>query len=264
VAYVKFATGIISQARAALIFAAATGGIALRAPRAPHAEPYLASILSPAIPATGRIEGTVEISSQLSARRVPFRPYTDPGSGAVPPQPAKDPIAAELHNVVIYLEGTDLPPRAGQGDARGRMAQHEERFVPHVLPIVQGTTVDFPNEDNVFHNVFSLSSAAGKNGFDLGRYPKGDSRAVTFNTVGTVQVFCHIHSDMSAVVLVLPNAYFATPGDDHRFVIDGVPEGDYNIVAWHERIKPAPRHIHVTAGQATAIDFNIPLPQGGK
>jgi hypothetical protein len=68
---------------------------------------------------------------------------------------------------------------------------------------------------------------------------------------------------MSAIVLVLANPFFASPGDDHRFTIGDVPEGDYTIVAWHERIKPITRRIHVTAGGTTALDFNIPLPQGG-
>jgi hypothetical protein len=145
------------------------------------------------------------------------------------------------------------------------MAQHDERFVPHVLSIVQGGTVDFPNQDDVYHNVFSLSSAAapGGKGFDLGRYPRGSSKRWTFASAGTVQVFCHIHSEMSAIILVLANPYFASPDDDHRFVIDDVPEGDYTIVGWHERIKPISRRIHVSAGQTTSVDFNIPLPQGG-
>jgi hypothetical protein len=132
-----------------------------------------------------------------------------------------------------------------------------------VLPVVLGTTVDFPNGDDVYHNVFSLSRAAGKNGFDLGRYPRGESKSWTFTRPGIVQVFCHIHSDMSAVVLVLPNAHFASPDDAHHFMIDDVPEGDYTLVAWHERIRPITRHIHVTAGQTTTANFDIPLPQGG-
>ena len=140
------------------------------------------------------------------------------------------------------------------------MAQRDERFVPHVRAVMQGATVDFPNEDDLFHNVFSLSAAAR---FDLGRYPKGASRSVTFAKPGLVQVFCHIHADMSAYVWVLSNPYFASPGEDHRFAIDDVPEGDYTIVAWHERIKPITRRVHVSAGQTTSIDFNIPLPQGG-
>ncbi len=217
---------------------------------------------------TGRIEGTVEISSALSARRPAFRIYSDPGMGTVPSATPRDPAIAELHNVVLYLEGDpeqlNSPPARLDKGRHGSMAQRDERFVPHVLPVVQGATVDFPNEDDVYHNVFSLSSAAGPKGFDLGRYPKGTSRSVTFTRAGTVQVACHIHSDMSAIILVLANPYFASPDDNHHFVIDDVPEGDYTIVGWHERIKPINRRIHVTAGQTTPVDFNIPLPQGDK
>jgi plastocyanin len=216
---------------------------------------------APARPATGRIQGTVEISTALSTRRPQFRIYAEPGSGSTPPAPPKDAIAAELRNVVIYLDGTVAGTPTPPG--RAAMSQRDERFAPHVLPIVQGTTVDFPNDDDVYHNVFSLSSAAGKGGFDLGRYPKGASKSWTFDRPGTVQVFCHIHSDMSAVVLVLPNAFHASPDDSHRFSIDDVPEGDYTIVGWHERIRPITRKIHVAAGQTTTVDFNIPLPQGG-
>ena len=219
-------------------------------------------------PATGRIEGTVEISSALSTRRPVFRIYSDPGIGAVPSRGPRDPVVAELHNVVLYLEGDpeQLSAPAAKVESRrhGSMAQRDERFVPHVLPVVQGATVDFPNEDDVYHNVYSLSAAAGPKGFDLGRYPKGTSRSFTFAKAGTVQVSCHIHTDMSAVILVLANPYFASPGDDHHFVIDDVPEGDYTIVGWHERIVPITRRIHVTAGQTTPVDFNIPLPKGEK
>lgn len=210
--------------------------------------------------ATGRIEGTVEISSSLSSRRPQFRIYAEPGTGVTPPPAPRDQTAAEMKNVVIYLEG-DMG-RAGESAPHARMSQRDERFVPHILPVLQGTTVDFPNDDDIYHNVFSLSAAAGPHGFDLGRYPKGQSRSVTFDRAGTVQVFCHIHSDMSAVVLVLSNPFFTTPDDAHHFAIADVPEGDYVIIGWHERIKPVTRRVHVTAGQTTTVDFNIPLPQG--
>lgn len=179
----------------------------------------------------------------------------------------REAAAAEMRNVVLYLEGDSARLAASNGrvehSRRAAIAQRDEHFVPHVLPVVQGSTVEFPNEDDVYHNVFSLSAAAGPKGFDLGRYPKGSSRSITFSRPGTVQVFCHIHSDMSAIVLVLSNPFFASPDDDHHYVIDDVPEGDYTIVGWHERIKPITRRIHVTAGQTTTADFNIPLPQGG-
>lgn len=219
-------------------------------------------------PATGRIEGTVEISSALSTRRPAFRIYSDPGIGVVPSGAPRDPVAAELRNVVVYLEGDpeQLTASAARLESRrhGSMAQREEHFVPHVLPVVQGATVDFPNQDDVYHNVFSLSAAAGPKGFDLGRYPKGTSRSFTFDRPGTVAVFCHIHTEMSAIILVLANPYFASPDADHHFVIDDVPEGDYTIVGWHERAKPISKKVHVVAGQTTPVDFNIPVPQGDK
>ena len=224
----------------------------------------------PSAPATGRIEGTVVVSPALASRRPDFRIYADPGTGSIAPAQSRDRLADELHNVVIYLEGdsTTLPASRERAERyrHGSIAQHNERFVPHVLPVLRGAVVEFPNDDNVYHNVFSLSSAAAPNGkgFDLGRYPKGASKSWTFEVPGTVQVFCHIHSEMNAVVLVLSNAFFASPGDDHKFAIDDVPEGDYTIVGWHERATRIVKHIHVAAGQTTTADFNIPLPPAPK
>jgi plastocyanin len=255
--------GALASAAAMFVLAVAP----LRATRVVASGP--ASTRGPAVArATGRIEGTVEISTALTVRRPQIRIYADPGSGSLPPAPPRDAIAAETRNVVIYLEGDSLA-LAGSAELvaqrrHGIIAQHDERFAPHVLAVMQGATVEFPNEDDVFHNVFSLSSAAGGGGFDLGRYPKGSSRSRDFPRAGTVQVFCHIHQDMSAILLVLANPFFATPDENHRYVIDDVPAGDYTIVAWHERIRPPiTRRIHVTAGVTSFQDFNIPLPQGG-
>jgi plastocyanin len=251
-----------ASAASTLTLAAAMYG----APRPLRAASSDELAMSPKARATGRIEGTVEISTALSTRRPQFRVYADPGSGAVPPPPPKDAIAAEIRNVVLYLDGdsTALPASAEliARRRRGSIAQHGERFVPHVLAIMQGGTVDFPNQDDIYHNVYSLSADAGRGGFDLGRYPKGSSRSWTFPKAGTVSVFCHIHGDMSATVLVLANPFFTTPDENHHYVIEDVPEGDYTIVGWHERINQITRHVHVTAGQTSVMDFNIPLPQG--
>ena len=205
--------------------------------------------------ATGRIEGQVLLSTTLTTHRPRFRIYADPGGATRPPAHEAD----EMRNVVLYIQ--KAPVADGFEPARGIVAQRDEHFEPHILPVYRGATVDFPNSDDVFHNVFSLSSAKQ---FDLGRYPKGSSRSVVFDHTGTVQVFCHIHSDMSAIVLVLDNPYFAIPSDAGKYVIENVPPGDYTVLGWHECIKAVTRTIHVAAGETVRLDFNIPIPQVGE
>jgi plastocyanin len=208
--------------------------------------------------AFGRIEGSVVISTALVARRPRFRIYTDPGPGSIPPSDERTDSIAELKNVVVYLgpEGSGRMLASSPDPEHAVMSQKDEIFRPHILPVTRGSVVDFRNDDDVYHNVFSLSRTRT---FDLGRYPKGSSRSVTFNNTGRVDVYCHIHSDMSSVVLVLDNPFFTTPEPTGRFVIEGVPPGDYTIVGWHQRIKPVKQRIHVVAGQTTRTVFTIPL-----
>ncbi len=213
---------------------------------------------APVAAAAGTVEGRVRIGRALSTRRARFRVYAEPASAVAPATPAE----SQLANVVVYLEGvpaatdaatdatTDAAPR------RAAMRQAAERFTPHVLAVEAGTTVDFPNADGIFHNVFSLSAAKT---FDLGRYPRGESKAVTFRRPGVVQVFCHIHNDMSAFVLVLDSPAFAVPDADGRYAIPGVPPGEYTLVAWHERAAPIRRRVRVTAGGAVVMDVDIPI-----
>ena len=204
--------------------------------------------------ATGRIEGNTILAPSLTARKVRFRLYSSYGPGELPPRPPT--TANEMANVVIHLDQVSPGASVAAPHGAATMEQLDERFVPHVLPVMVGSAVGFPNHDPVFHNVFSLS---GTRSFDLGRYPKGASKSVRFDRPGVVQVFCHIHSDMSAVILVLPNAFYTTPDSTGRFVIDGVPPGEYRITAWHERIRPITRTITVTAGGSTTQDFTIPV-----
>ena len=209
----------------------------------------------PAAPAReqGRIEGRVRVGRALDQRRPRFRVYADAGTPAVAP---KDADASPLRGVVVWLEGVPRPAHAGASSpAAARMEQKDERFSPRVLPVLTGTTVGFPNTDPIFHNVFSLSGAKA---FDLGRYPRGETRSVRFDRPGVVQVFCHIHSDMRAVVLVLDTPAFAVPDDDGRWALD-VPPGEYTLVAWHERARPIRRTVRVTAGGTLVEDVDIPI-----
>lgn len=206
---------------------------------------------------TGTVDGTVTLSRALAQKRVRLRVYSEPGKGATPPSRPAPELKDEYANVVVYVERLDHAPETARAAEPLAMAQKDETFLPHVLPILKGSTVEFPNQDDIFHNVFSLSRPKT---FDLPKYPSGESRSVTFPKAGVVNVFCHIHSDMNAVILVLDNPFFVTPGEDGRFSLAGLPAGEYTLVAWHERIKPVRHKIRITAGQTTSVRFDIPLP----
>jgi len=208
-------------------------------------------------PKPGSISGTVTVGPQLTARRIDFQLYADVKKQA--PEKAAPTLQGEIRNVVVYLEPKSPRPvpRAASGVTRV-MRQANETFEPHVLPILAGSTVEFPNFDPFFHNVFSLSMAGA---FDLGHYPRGQSRTVTFDKPGIVKVFCHLHSDMSAVILVLETPYFAVPDENGAYAIDGVPPGEYTARAWHERAKPVSRTIRIEPGRGTEASFHVPIPE---
>jgi len=206
---------------------------------------------------TGRLTGSVAVGPELSSRKLRFNLYPDlvqPAAAAGRPSREE-----ELKNVVIYLEPAPqgVPANSASG-GHPVMKQEGLAFVPHVLPVLKGSTVEFPNEDPIFHNVFSLSKAAS---FDLGRYPRGASKSVRFDGPGIVKVFCHIHSDMSAVIIVLDNPFFTAPDTQGRFQIAGIPSGDYRAVGWHERARPQVLKVRIEPGQASVLNFKIPLTE---
>ncbi len=127
--------------------------------------------------------------------------------------------------------------------------------MPHVLAVTTGTVVDFPNSDLTYHNVFSLSRARR---FDLGRYAAGRSKSVRFDRPGIVRVFCDIHSQMSAFVLVFNHPYFKVTDGDGRYHIDNVPPGTYTIVGWYEGEPRTQRQVTVAAGAVTDLDLVVP------
>ncbi|MCI0405428.1 MAG: hypothetical protein L0Z48_01110 [candidate division Zixibacteria bacterium] len=155
---------------------------------------------------------------------------------------------------VVYL--VPVPPQEPQKFApptsRPKVVQINRRFIPEVLPVVAGTTVDFPNFDPFFHNAFSYSKTKK---FDLGRYPTGKSRSVTFDKPGAVRIFCEIHSDMNCVILVLETPYFAYSDAEGEFKIENVPEGEYLLKVWHKTSEWGSRPVRVSDEKPVAIDF---------
>ncbi len=143
---------------------------------------------------------------------------------------------------VVYLTGDNLPPIVPP-DSVVKMAQKDKMFMPSVLAVSVGSSVDFPNLDPFFHNVFSYSKPKP---FDLGRYPKGKSERVIFDKPGIIKVFCEIHFSMRAYVHVLETPYFATSDEKGNFAIKNVQPGPYTLNVWQENLENLTRPIDVS------------------
>ena len=155
-------------------------------------------------------------------------------------------------------------PRGMAGEfveRKARLDQRGQRFVPHVVAIGVGGTVDFPNSDPFFHNVFSLSDVRS---FDLGRYASGKSKVVRFDKPGVVRVFCDIHAHMSAFIFVFAHPYFDVTDGVGRYRIDGVPPGTHALVLWNETIEPETRQVIVPDGGEVEVNFTVAAPPAPK
>jgi plastocyanin len=152
---------------------------------------------------------------------------------------------------LVYAERTDTAaPRQG---GRFTLRQKNKTFTPRLLGVPVGSVVDFPNDDIIFHNVFSLS---GPQPFDLGHYRSGESQSRTFTQAGTYRVFCNIHPNMSAQILVVPTPYVAMTGVDGRFVLD-LPPGRYRLTAVSERAGPASIEVTAESGATQAQPLTL-------
>jgi plastocyanin len=159
---------------------------------------------------------------------------------------------ADKTGVIVYLEGVPGTPPVPEDHAIIR--QREKQFVPPLTVVVRGTTVDFPNEDKIFHNVFSVSRPAR---FDLGLYKAGTMKSVAMKRSGVVDVYCNIHPDMIAKVKVVDNGYYTITGKSGEFKIDNVPAGDYPIVAWLPTGDQAKGTVKVAAGGSVEVKLEI-------
>ncbi|MBI3934571.1 MAG: hypothetical protein HY316_07735 [Acidobacteria bacterium] len=136
--------------------------------------------------------------------------------------------------------------------------QLKQRFEPGLVIIPVGSTVSFPNEDPIFHNVFSLSPARQ---FDLGYYPAGETRELKFDQAGIVQVYCHLHSDMNAAIVVVPTPWYTQPDEHASFSFSTVPAGSYTVVVWHKSAGFFRRKVQVSDQSPVALSFEIPIQE---
>ena len=163
--------------------------------------------------------------------------------------------AQDVGQAVIWLATVAPLPTA---PVRAEIGTADKEFSPHVLVVPLGSTVSFPNHDPFNHNVFSLSEESP---FDLGLYGRGEARSVRLDRAGIMRIYCNVHAQMSAIVLVRDNPYFGQPSTDGSFSLPAVPPGAYVVHAWHERAPEISRRLAVPV--AGIRDFDLELDARG-
>jgi plastocyanin len=222
-------------------------GLAFASLAAPAGAPAGRAGVSGTPPAAGAIRGRVDIRSPMSD--------AEPRPGVSELGQDQNYRGRERRTAVIYFETAPQAAFEGGGVSRAAMSQRNETFEPHVLAVRVGTIVDFPNNDTIYHNVFSLSKTKR---FDLGRYAKGRSKSILFDEPGIVRVFCDIHSHMNAFILVFAHRFFAVTDEQGRYRIDQVPPGTYTLVAWYEGVVRQTRAVTVPDdGGSVDADFAV-------
>ena len=205
----------------------------------------------------GDIQGQVTIKRKLTRRSVsaPAPAYHRGAAIEPPPADKQDALAYERSHVVVYLEG--LRPSE---PVLATLEQKNRRFDPDLIVVPAGSRVSFPNRDSIFHNVFSLSKSKT---FDLGNFPRDETRTVTLTKPGIVHVNCHLHPNMTATVVVTPNRWSTRVDPSGSFVLSDVPAGSYVAVAWHKAAGFFRRKVEVRPDRTATLSFMIPFNEDG-
>ena len=213
----------------------------------------LLGLAAAGVPAEGQRDPVAVVRGRVEFVRGTAPPERRPS--VVEPGGPIERDAQNRRRAVVYFEAAPRGAFEDRESSRVSLDQRNETFVPHLLAITAGTTVEFPNHDRTYHNVFSLSKAKR---FDLGRYAAGSSKSVRFDRPGIVRVFCDIHSHMNAFILVFGHRFFALTDDEGRYEIDGVPPGSYTLSAWYEGSVREQRALTVTNDtRASELDFTV-------
>jgi plastocyanin len=158
----------------------------------------------------------------------------------------------------VFLEAEGgTPPASGRDLPPAQVHQNGARFEPPFLAVARGQLVEMPNDDVIFHNVFSYSEP---NDFDLGMYPSGQSRSLRFEHSGLVRIYCSIHEAMDGLIFVAPSGLFARPDAQGRYAITGVAPGRYRLHVWSERLPERVQGIEVGASSSGPVDLQLGLP----
>jgi len=161
---------------------------------------------------------------------------------------------ADVGPLIVFLDAVEGKLRVDPPKDTPKISQREAKFSPDFLVIAAGQTVEMPNDDKIVHNVFSFSKP---NDFDLGLYPKGEQKKVTFLHPGVVDLFCSIHSKMNATIFVAPSPYYSQADAEGAFEIRGVPPGRYRLKTWNRKLPAAGVEIAVAAGKPTRLNVDI-------
>jgi plastocyanin len=159
-------------------------------------------------------------------------------------------------NSVVYVDS--IPGKTFPASTKDPLIDQKGlKFNPTVLVVQQGTTVDFQNDDTVQHNVFWPSiSGNKKEGHNLGTWPKGEKRSFKFDRPGVVPLLCNVHPEMAGYIIVSPTPYFAETDASGNFKIENVPDGKYNVVAWHEGMKTQTKPVDVAGTGKVEFTFS--------
>jgi plastocyanin len=216
--------------------------------RSPLTLALLLALAAPAGAVVLRGRVTVPPAPPAEAR---FKPYA--GRASSLPSPERAPRGL-VTDTVIYVDSSAAEPASPPPAEHPQLAQKGQAFDPRVVVVSVGGTVDFPNLDPIYHNVFSVSPPRR---FDLGKYPRGQSRSITFPKPGQVNVFCDIHSDMAGFILVVPNPHWARPAADGRYELPDLPAGRCRLRAWHPDFPARVFEVDVPASGDVTLDVSL-------